>query len=52
MNKNEKKFKYGKPVSPKEMPKPRKRLPQYDECLKEFLEYGDESGYKSIKAKK
>ncbi len=40
MNKNEKKFKYGKPVSPKEMPKPRKRLPQYDECLKEFLEYG------------
>ena len=30
-------FKYGKPVAPEEMPKPRKRMPQYDECLKEFL---------------
>jgi hypothetical protein len=40
MNKNEKKFKYGKPVSPNEMPKPRKRLPQYDESLIEFLESG------------
>jgi hypothetical protein len=40
MSKNRKKFKFGKPVSPNEMPKPRKRLPQYDECLKEFLESG------------
>ncbi|MEM2741974.1 MAG: hypothetical protein QXD95_07490 [Nitrososphaeria archaeon] len=39
---DKKTFKYGKPLSPTEMPKPRKRLPQYDECLKEFLE----SGYK------
>jgi hypothetical protein len=30
-------FKYGKPIAPKEMPKARKRLPQYDECLREFL---------------
>jgi len=34
-----KKFKYGKPVTPQEMPKPR-RLPQYDECLREFLHSG------------
>lgn len=40
MNQKERKFKYGKPVSPTEMPKPRKRLPQYDECLKEFLQSG------------
>jgi hypothetical protein len=40
MSRNRKKFKFGKPVSPNEMPKPRKRLPQYDECLKEFLESG------------
>lgn len=38
MNKHEKTFRFGKPVSPKEMPKPRKRLPQYDDCLREFLE--------------
>ena len=38
MSKNVRKFRYGKPVSPEEMPKPRKRLPQYDECLREFLE--------------
>ena len=39
MNRDEgKRFRYGVPVSPEEMPKPRKRLPQYDECLKEFLE--------------
>jgi hypothetical protein len=40
MKENEKKFKYGMPINPKEMPKPRERLPQYDECLKEFLESG------------
>jgi hypothetical protein len=40
MDKAERKFKYGKPLSSKEMPKPRKRLPQYDECLREFLESG------------
>jgi hypothetical protein len=28
-------YKYGKPVD--KMPKGRKRLPQYDECLREFL---------------
>lgn len=39
-NMNEKKFRFGKPVGPQEMPKPRKRLPQYDECLKEFLSSG------------
>lgn len=35
---NGKKFKYGKPISLDKIPKPRKRLPQYDECLREFLE--------------
>jgi hypothetical protein len=40
MNDKIKKFKYGAPVNPEVMPKPRKRLPQYDECLKEFLESG------------
>ena len=31
--------KYGKPISAENMPKSRvKRLPQYDEALKEFLE--------------
>lgn len=40
MSENENKFRYGGPISPKEMPKPRKRLPQYDECLREFLGSG------------
>jgi len=35
-----KEFKYGEPISPEEMPKPRRRLPQYDECLREFLRSG------------
>lgn len=38
MNKYKKTFRFGRPVSSKEMPKPRKRLPQYDDCLREFLE--------------
>jgi hypothetical protein len=37
MKKNE--FKYGKPASPIAV-QPKKRLPQYDECLKEFLKSG------------
>jgi len=40
MNGNKKGFRYGKPISSKEMPKPKKRFPQYDECLNEFLESG------------
>jgi hypothetical protein len=28
-------YKYGKPIT--SMPKARKRMPQYDECLNEFL---------------
>jgi hypothetical protein len=31
----EEKYKYGKPIT--KPPKGRKRLPQYDECLREFL---------------
>jgi len=38
MDKHNEPFRFGKPVSSKEMPKPRKRLPQYDECLNEFLQ--------------
>jgi hypothetical protein len=30
-------FTYGKPITKDKMPKPRKRMPQYDECLNEFL---------------
>lgn len=37
-----KKYKYGKPVNKKQIPKPKRRLPQYDECLKEFLASGHE----------
>jgi hypothetical protein len=33
-------FKYGRPISSNKMPKPRKRLPTYDECLREFLKSG------------
>jgi hypothetical protein len=40
MNKETKQFTYGQPISPNRMPKPRKRLPQYDECLREFLKSG------------
>jgi hypothetical protein len=37
-----KRFKYVKPVKREEIPKPTKRLPEYDLCLKEFLESGTE----------
>jgi len=40
MEVNKKGFKYGKPIGSEEMPKQRKRLPQYDECLREFLKSG------------
>ena len=40
MKKEENKFKYGKPLDSDRMPKPKKRLPQYDECLEEFLKSG------------
>jgi hypothetical protein len=30
-------YKYGKPISSEKVPRGRKRLPQYDECLREFL---------------
>ena len=36
-----KKYRYGAPVRPNEVPKQRRRLPQYDECLREFLNSGD-----------
>jgi len=36
------KYKYGKRVSIIEVPKRRRRLPQYDECLREFLVSGNE----------
>jgi len=35
----ENKFKYGKPAAPIAV-KPRRRLPQYDEALREFLKFG------------
>jgi hypothetical protein len=48
---NQKKnFKYGKPLSSKEAPKPRKRLPEYDEALREFLNSGADYWMIDIKA--
>ena len=32
-----KKFKYGEPLKESQLPEPTKRLPQYDDCLSEFL---------------
>jgi hypothetical protein len=37
-----KKFRYGKPVDKNDLPKP-KRLPEYDECLSEFIDSGHET---------
>jgi hypothetical protein len=42
MIKMSKKYKYLKPVTREELPKPTKRLPEYDQCLKEFIESGHE----------
>jgi hypothetical protein len=33
--------KYGKAISSREMPKPKRRLPQYDECIEEFVNSKD-----------
>ncbi len=33
-------YKYGKPIKEGDLPKPSRRLPEYDECLKEFLDSG------------
>jgi hypothetical protein len=30
-------YKYGKPIDAEKMPNAKKRLPQYDDCLMEFL---------------
>jgi len=40
MKKEGKKSKYGQPPTPKQFPKLR-RLPQYDECLRDFVASGD-----------
>jgi len=37
-----KKYKYVKPIKREELPKPTKRLPEYDQCLKEFIESDNE----------
>lgn len=39
MKRAKKEFKYGKPIEADEIPHPR-RLPQYDDCLREFLGSG------------
>ena len=41
-------FKYGKPIDPKKVG--RKRLPQYDECLAEFLNSGSKAWMVDINA--
>lgn len=45
-----KKYKYGTPVRPNKVPKQRRRLPQYDECLREFLNSGHKFWRVDIKA--
>ena len=37
-----KKYKYGEPITKDEFSKSTRRLPQYDECLKEFLSSSEE----------
>jgi|GEM_PF-1797415 len=37
------KYKYGSPVDPGKVSRRKKRLPQYDECLKEFLNSGNKA---------
>ena len=41
MNNKETSFKYGTPVNSAKASSRRKRLPQYDECLREFLKSGN-----------
>lgn len=36
---NNRKYEFGKPISPNELPKPR-RLKEYDKCLREFIGSG------------
>ena len=48
LNKNE--FKYGVPISPSEAPKSRKRLPEYDDCLREFKKSGHKNWKVNINA--
>lgn len=36
-------FKYGRPIDAKKVASRRKRLPQYDECLREFLNSDSEA---------
>lgn len=42
-------FKYGKPMDAEKVARRRKRLPQYDECLREFLDSGSEAWIVDIK---
>jgi len=37
-----KSYKYGSPVNKEKIPKAKRRLPQYDECLREFVASGHE----------
>ena len=43
-------FKYGKPMDAKKVASRKKRLPHYDECLKEFLNSGSEAWIVNIDA--
>ena len=40
---------YGTPIKKEELPKPTKRLPQYDECLRAFIKSGSELWKVNIK---
>lgn len=41
MNDKKTNFKYGKPMDPGKVSRRKRRLPQYDECLREFLSSGN-----------
>ena len=36
-------FKYGRPIDPAKINRRKKRLPQYDDCLREFLNSGSKA---------
>jgi hypothetical protein len=50
MTKKKTNFKYGSPMDPEKVASRRKRLPQYDECLREFLNSGSKAWIVDIDA--
>ena len=49
MNNKKTAYKYVKPMDAEKVARRRKRLPQYDECLREFLESGSKAWKVNLK---